>query len=30
MKKEKKEAPKEPELTLSEKTLLEIRDSLRK
>lgn len=30
LKEEKKEAPKEPELTLSEKTLLEIRDSLRK
>jgi large conductance mechanosensitive channel len=30
MKEEKKEVPKEPELTLSEKTLLEIRDSLRK
>lgn len=30
LKEEKKEAPKEPELTLSEKTLLEIRDALRK
>lgn len=29
LKKEKVEAPKEPELTLSEKTLLEIRDSLK-
>ena len=29
LKEEKKEVPKEPELTLSEKTLLEIRDSLR-
>ncbi len=28
MKEEKKEAPKQPELTLSEKTLLEIRDAL--
>ena len=30
LKEEKKEAPKEPELTLSEKTLLEIRDALRR
>jgi large conductance mechanosensitive channel len=30
LKEEKKEAPIEPELTLQEKTLLEIRDSLRK
>jgi len=30
LKEKKAEAPKEPELTLSEKTLLEIRDSLRK
>lgn len=30
MKQEKKEAPKEPELTFSEKTLLEIRDALKK
>jgi len=30
LKEEKKEVPIEPELTLSEKTLLEIRDSLRK
>ena len=30
MKTEKKEAPKEPELSLSEKTLLEIRDALRR
>jgi large conductance mechanosensitive channel len=30
LKREKAEVPKEPELTLSEKTLLEIRDSLRK
>jgi large conductance mechanosensitive channel len=30
LKEEKKEVPKEPELTLSEKTLLEIRDALRK
>jgi large conductance mechanosensitive channel len=30
LKEKKKEVPKEPELTLSEKTLLEIRDSLRR
>jgi large conductance mechanosensitive channel len=30
LKEKKNEAPKEPELTLSEKTLLEIRDSLRR
>lgn len=30
LKKEKNAAPKEPELSLSEKTLLEIRDSLKK
>lgn len=30
LKEEKKEVPKEPELTLAEKKLLEIRDSLRK
>jgi large conductance mechanosensitive channel len=30
MKEEKKEAPKEPELSMTEKTLLEIRDSLRR
>ena len=29
LKERKKDVPKEPELTLSEKTLLEIRDSLR-
>jgi large conductance mechanosensitive channel len=30
LKEEKKDAPKEPELTLSEKTLLEIRDAMRR
>jgi len=30
LKEEKKEAPKEPELTLAEKALLEIRDALRR
>ena len=30
LKEQKKEAPKEPELSMTEKTLLEIRDSLRR